>query len=146
MSCKKDLETLPILLGCPSNNELILVRNAIGGWNNTGGSTGYAWRKWSDLKNCVIGTVVAPYVGVVDRGQTNDPVSGTSIFQNNLLLGLGQNNNGEIQIVYAEILRSNFGDNKSFEFDGITGEINLDYNGSGEEFVPGSSLYIDRNQ
>ena len=146
MSCKKDLSTLPILFGCPSNDELFLVNNAIGGYNNDGSGRGYAYRKWSDIKNCIIGTVVAPYIGVVDRGNPNDPVSGTPLFQNDLLIGLGANNNEEIQIVLAEILRSNFGDNKSFEFNSTTGEINLDYNSSGEQFTPGSSLYIDRNQ
>lgn len=87
-----------------------------------------------------------PYIGVVDRGNPNDPVSGTSIFQNDMLIGLGSTNNGDISIQYAEAVRNSFGANKSFDYDPILGTIDLDYNSSGEEFYPGSSLWIDRNQ
>lgn len=146
MSCGKDASTLPTLLGCPSDDELFFVSNAIGGYNTDGSGKGFGWRKWLYIKNCIIGTDVAPYVGVVDRGNPNDPVSGTSIFQSDLLIGLGASNNGDVQIVYAEVLRSSFAENVSFNFDPTTGTIDLNYNGSGERWNPNSSLWIDRNQ
>lgn len=143
MACNADeLAALPLLLGCPAGTEWYLVGNAAGGV----GEYRYARRTIGALMACLTSGVVLPYIGVVDRGQAKDPVSGTSTFQNDDLIGLGVNNNGDMQIVLAEILRSNFGDNKSFEFDPVTGTINLDYNGSGEQFFPGSSLYVDRNQ
>lgn len=87
-----------------------------------------------------------PYVGIVDGGNANDPVSGTSIFQNNQLIGLGSTNSGRITILYAESPRTNFGQNKSFEYNATTGTIDLNYNSSGEEWFADSSLWIDRNQ
>lgn len=90
--------------------------------------------------------ILPPYIGVVDRGNPNDPVSGQSTFQNDSLKGLGASNDDEIQINYAEQIRSSFGVNKSFNYDSLTGTIDLNYNSSGEEFYPGSSLWIDRNQ
>jgi hypothetical protein len=87
-----------------------------------------------------------PYVGVVDGGNPNDPVSGTPIFQNNSLKGLGSTNSGKIQITYAEIVRSSFGQNQSFIYNSVTGTIDLNYNSSGEEFNPDSTLWVNRNQ
>lgn len=143
MSCQSDeLSSLPLLLGCPADDEWFLVGNATGGI----GVGGYARRAWADIKRCILSTVLLPYVGVVDRGQPNDPVSGVSTFTNALLVGLGANHNGEIQIVYGEQLKSNFGENQTFDFDPITGTINLDFNGSGETFNPQSTLWVDRNQ
>jgi len=92
------------------------------------------------------GTVTHPYVGVVDRGLPTDPVSGTSQFQNNSLIGLGASNNNDIQIVYAEILRSSYGANQSFIYYPTTGMIDLNYNSSGEQFFSGYTLQIDLNQ
>lgn len=92
------------------------------------------------------GTVTHPYVGVVDRGLPTDPVSGTSQFQNNSLIGLGASNNNDIQIVYAEILRSSYGVNQSFIYYPTTGIIDLNYNSSGEQFFSGYTLQIDLNQ
>lgn len=142
MSCSIEAIGLPVIQGCPSYNELFLVFGAVGG----SGASLAGLRRWRDLKECIVGTVVTPYVGVVDRGNATDPVSGTSTFQSNALIGLGSQNNGDVQIVYGETLRSNFGINASFSFNSATGTINLDFNGSGEEFFTGASLWIDRNQ
>lgn len=144
MSCQADeLSSLPLLNGCPSDNEWFLVGNAIGGL----GAGGYARRLWVDIKRCIFNTVL-PYIGVVGRGQPNDPTAGISTFTNAQLAGLGANHNGEIQIVYAEQLRSNFGENASFTYtdNGTTGTIDLDYLGSGETFNVNSTLCVDRNQ
>lgn len=89
---------------------------------------------------------IPPYIGVVDRGNPTDPISGTSIFQDDSLIGLGATNGGNIQINYGEVIRSSFGSGQTFTFDNVTGEIDLDFNGSGEQFFTGSSLWIDRNQ
>lgn len=142
MSCQADeLSSLPLLFGCPGDDEWFLVGNAEGGV----GVGKYARRQWVDLKRCVFNTI-SPYVGVVDRGNATDPVSGTGIFTSTLLAGLGTTNNGDIQIVLGEVLRSNFGDNASFAYtdngDG-TGTITLN---TPETFFPGSTLFVDRNQ
>src|ERR1700690_322532 len=120
MPCSIEGTSLPIILGCPADNELFFVSGAIGG----SGAGLYGWRRWVDIKHCIVGTVIPPYVGIVDGG-VNNPVSGISTFQSNSLIGLGSANNGNIQIVYAEILRSNFGDNASINYDPITGTIDL---------------------
>lgn len=146
MACNKEITTYPILLGCPGDSELFLVRNAIGGYSSTGDATGWGWRSWAYLKACIVGSVLAPYVGVVDRGNPTDPISGTAIFQDNSLKGLGAANNNEIQIVLSEQLRSSFGDNKSFSYNSVTGTIDLSYSGQGEIFNAGQTLWVDRNQ
>lgn len=84
-----------------------------------------------------------PYVGVVDRGNPTDPVSGTAVFQDASLVGLGSTNNGDIVIQYAEGIRTNFGLNKTFDYDPILGKITLS---SPEEFFAGNTLIVDRNQ
>lgn len=84
-----------------------------------------------------------PYIGIVDGGNSTDPVSGTGIFQDASIVGLGSTNGGKISIQYAEAVRNNFGQNKSFDYDPVLGKITL---ASPEEFFPLSSLWIDRNQ
>ena len=54
MSCAVDISTLPLLTGCPSDNEFFLVGNASGGY----GTGGYARRRYADLKNCFAANVV----------------------------------------------------------------------------------------
>lgn len=84
-----------------------------------------------------------PYVGVVDRGNPTDPVSGTAVFQDASLVGLGSTNNGDIVIQYAEGIRTNFGLNKTIDYDPVLGKITLN---SPEEFFTGNTLIVDRNQ
>lgn len=142
--CAIEISGLPVLLGCPGNNELILVTGATGGV----GQGQYALRKWSDMVKCISGTIL-PYVGVVDRGNPNDPVSGTNIFKSTLIAGLGVSNNGDIQIVIDKVLLQNFGAYPDFTYNpayvdsGITyGQITL----INSQFYPQSTLFIDRNQ
>ena len=141
MPCSIELNSLPIIQGCPSDNELFLVFGAIGG----SGASLAGLRRWSDLKHCITFTVISPYIGVVDRGNPNDPISGTGTFTNALLAGLGTINSGQIQIVLAEVLRSNFGNNASFTYtDNVTiGTIVISNNA---QFLQGDTLYIDRNK
>lgn len=87
-----------------------------------------------------------PLIGIVDGGNTDDPVSGTSIFQSDKLINLGASNQGKIQIQIDNGILSNYGLNISFDFDSPNGIIDLNYNGSGNEWQSGSSLYIDLNQ
>lgn len=86
-----------------------------------------------------------PFIGIVGNGGAKDPVSGTSIFQHPELIGLG-GVNGWIKIEIDDVTMSNFGQNKSFEYNPATGEINVDYNGNGYTFQPQSSLFVNRNQ
>lgn len=83
-----------------------------------------------------------PLVGIVDGGGPDDPVSGTSIYQNNKLKGLAQANNQRCQIEIDGGILQNFGNQISFILDNVPGEIDLDPN----EFQPGQTLYIDLNQ
>lgn len=48
--CGKELNTLPILGGCPSDSEYFLVVNAVGGY----GAGGYALRSWGNLVLCLL--------------------------------------------------------------------------------------------
>lgn len=48
-SCGVELKNLPLLTGCPADDEYVLVGNAEGGQ----GSGKYARRLWGDLKNCI---------------------------------------------------------------------------------------------
>jgi hypothetical protein len=61
MSCKEDISTLPIITGCPADDELVLFNNVEGGWSKYGNPTGYAWRVWGDLKNCFALSPIPPY-------------------------------------------------------------------------------------
>ncbi len=87
----------------------------------------------------------SPLIGVVGNGGPYDPVAGESTFQNGKLVGLGSTNNGQIQIVIGVTIQWNFGDNKSFEFDSVTGIIDLSYI-PGNTFIAGSGIYVDCNQ
>lgn len=141
MGCSVEMAGLPLLLGCPSDNEMLLVIGATGGL----GTGQYALRRWGDIKKCILGTPVLPYIGVVGRGQispTKDPVAGQSVLQDNSLIGLGKSNNNNIQIVVAETLLSNFGDNASFTYDPVSGTIDMSPN----KFVLGNTVFVDRNQ
>lgn len=55
MACTIDESSLPILTGCPGDNELIVVENAVGGLDANGMYTvGYARRYWKDLAACAV--------------------------------------------------------------------------------------------
>lgn len=139
--CAIEIAGLPILQGCPAGSELVMVVGATGGK----GAGLYALRKWSDIRTCVLGTPVLPYIGVVGRGQvspTKDPVADQSILQDNSLIGLGSTNGGNIQMVIAEVLMSNYGDNASFTYDPVLGEIDISPN----VFIIGNAVFVDRNQ
>jgi hypothetical protein len=141
MACQgEELSSLPVLLGCPSDTEKVLVMGAIGGM----GAGGYALRNWKDLKACILGSVKLPYIGVVGRGRTSphDPVAGSSILQDDLLKGLGSTNDGNIQMVIDSTLMSTYGVDASFTYDPSTGTINISPN----VFVNQSGVQIDRNQ
>lgn len=131
-----DYSSLPILEGCPGDNETFLVGNATGG----SGAGKYARRTWADIKACILSPVKLPLIGVVDGGGSDDPVSGLTAFQNDKLIGLGETNNYRIQIVIDDTLYSNFGTNANFSFDGTTGTI------SGFYWAAGAGLFIDLNQ
>lgn len=137
--CNIALETLPMLSGCPDDNEWFIVGNATGGY----GTFGYGRRRWGDLKNCIGGKL--PLKAIVGRGGTNDPVSGSSVWQNNLLKGLGLTSNNEIQIFVSDVPLSNYGENITFYYDPIAGTIDIN-NGTGNTWIGGSGIYVDLNQ
>ena len=83
-----------------------------------------------------------PLIGIVGGGGSDDPVSDQPIFQSPKLVGLGSANDGKIKIEIDDVILSNFGVNSSFDFDNITGEIDLTPN----NFIEGSGLYINLNQ
>lgn len=49
-ACATEFDTVPLLAGCPSDNEEFLVCNAVGGL----GVGGYARRRYADVKACVL--------------------------------------------------------------------------------------------
>lgn len=58
MACQTDLAGLPLLSGCPADNEWVLVGNAVGGLDINGQFTiGYARRLWGDLRKCAVGSI-----------------------------------------------------------------------------------------
>jgi len=97
---------------------------------------------WYQINGAGGGSVKPPLVGVVDGGGADDPVSGTSVFQSDRLIGLAQSNGQKCQIFLDGGGMVNYGNNISFILDNVRGEIDISPN----EFPTGSSLYIDLNQ
>lgn len=85
---------------------------------------------------------IPPLIGTVGNGGADDPSPDQPIFQSNKLIGLGATNNGEIEIKIANTLLWNFGDNSSFTFNNVTGEIDQSPN----NFITGNGIYINLNQ
>lgn len=90
--------------------------------------------------------VLPPLIGVVDRGTADDPVSGTSTFQSDKLIGLGATNNSDITILIDGQVWQSFGLNKSIELDNFLGILDIDPFSIGNIFVAGSGISIDLNQ
>lgn len=84
------------------------------------------------------------FIGIVDGGGPKDPVSGTSLFQHDDLIGLRPDNN--ISITLDSVNMDSFGVNKSIEFDSATGTLNIDPFVTGFVFQADSGLKIDLNQ
>lgn len=58
MACQTDLAGLPLLSGCPADNEWFLVGNAVGGLDINGQFTiGYARRLWGDIRKCAVSSI-----------------------------------------------------------------------------------------
>jgi|GEM_PF-5675425 hypothetical protein len=127
--CGQPVSTLS---SCPSDNELILFFGA-----NT--PTGLAFRTWAQIKQCL--GAKPPIAGVV--GASGMPVSGTSVYQDNRLIGLGSSNGGNISFSMAGSTLYNYGTTASFEFNNTTGTISLLF---GNEFTTGDAINIDLNQ
>ncbi len=136
--CGISYSSLPVLSGCPGDNETFLVGNAIGGT----GPGKYGVRKWSDIKVCISASAKPPLIGVVDGGGEDDPVSGGDTFQSDKFIGLGSTNAGKVLIFIDNIPQTNFGTNISFILDNVTGLLDISPN----KWFAGSSLYVDLNQ
>lgn len=137
--CNIEMATLPMLSGCPEDNEWFLVGNATGGF----GQYRYARRRWADLKNCIGGK--KPLIAIVGRGGENDPEADSTVWQSDLLKGLGSTNNNKIQIFIDDVPQSNFGVDTSFYYDPVAGTIDID-NGTGNRYINESGIYVDLNQ
>lgn len=76
MSCKIEINGLPVLEACPADSELMLF------FNVSGESNGMALRTWATVKECIINSISVqkePRTFVV--GQTPDaPVAGTNVW------------------------------------------------------------------
>ena len=67
--CNVELSSLPLLSGCPADDEWFLVGNAVGGKT----PSKYARRLWSDIKSCVSGGgggYVALSATITEQGDT----------------------------------------------------------------------------
>ena len=131
--CQKTYrESAEVVTTCPDDNDLVLFVND----DNLA-----VFRTWAKMKACM-GVPQKPLIGVVGDGGANDPVAGQSTFQSDDLIGLGVTNQGRIMILIDATPMFNFGAANSFDFDSLTGTIDLGSN----TFVNGSGLYVDRNQ
>lgn len=139
--CGIELSDVPLLSGCPANNEWVLFGNATGG----SGNGGYARRLWSDLKACLAGTF-NPLVFIVGRGQATDPIAGQSTWTHDSLKNLGANNGNLIQFIMDNGIWTNYGLGQNMTYDPTAGTIDVDYNSNGNVFVDQSGGSIDLNQ
>ena len=140
-TCGIEGSNLPLLSGCPANNEWVLFGNATGGI----GAGGYARRLWSDLKACLAGTF-NPLVFIVGRGESTDPIAGQSTWTNDALKDLGASNNYLIQFVMNNSIYTNYGAAQNMTYDRVAGTIDIDYNGNGATFIDQDGGSIDKNQ
>jgi hypothetical protein len=96
--CELDFSALPILTGCPADNETFLVGNAVGGLDVNGMNTvGYARRLWGDLRKCAaagvkfvfkqfrIGDIGAPILA----GATSLVITQAGVLQDSVFITLG---------------------------------------------------------
>lgn len=139
--CEVELSSLPLLSGCPANNEWVLFGNATGGQ----GAGGYARRLWSDIKACLAGTF-NPLVFIVGRGEATDPIAGQSTWTSTVLQNLGASNGYLIQFVMDNAIYTNYGAAQNMTYDRVAGTIDIDYNGNAATFVDQSGGSIDKNQ
>jgi hypothetical protein len=139
--CGIELSQLPLVSGCPANNEWMLFGNTTGGL----GAGLYARRLWSDVKACLAGTF-NPLVFIVGRGEATDPIAGQSTWTSSVLVNLGATNGYLIQFVMDNAIYTNYGAAQNMTYDRVAGTIDLDYNGSGATFIDQSGGSIDKNQ
>lgn len=139
--CGIELKSLPLLSGCPANNEWVLFGNATGGL----GAGLYARRLWGDLKACLAGTF-NPLVFIVGRGQATDPIAGQSTWTGSFLQDLGASNDYLIQFVMNNAIYTNYGAAQNMTYDRVAGTIDIDYNGNGAKFIDQDGGSIDKNQ
>lgn len=75
-TCDTELSNLPLLSGCPGNNEYFLVGNAAGGQ----GIGLYGRRLWSDVKSCILSSLKFGFSqSIVGQGGSLIPVGGLTI-------------------------------------------------------------------
>jgi hypothetical protein len=110
MACTIDESALPILTGCPGQNELVVVANAVGGLDANGNFTvGYGRRTIGSLISCFLSNLVfVPLQFTVGQpgspmtsGQTVLIITQPNIIQDsvNVILGgtvLDRNDNSQI--------------------------------------------------
>ena len=141
-TCNQEISGLPVINTCIDNNTYVLITGepSLKTMNNP---NGYGLVKWGVLKGC-IGSGIKPIIGVSGRGQAQDPINGTSTYQNNNLAGIGQTNNGEFQFLIDGAVWQNFGINgNQFTFNQLTNTISFPV---GFQWYDGSSIFIDLNQ
>lgn len=97
-TCDIEIAGLPILTGCPGDNEYFIVTNAIGGE----GLGLYGRRKWSDVKSCLLDSIQFKFLQFT-IGQPGSPMNAgdisltldfltlgiTKILQDSLFITLG---------------------------------------------------------
>jgi hypothetical protein len=86
-----------------------------------------------------------PLIGVVGEGGPTDPVPDATTFQHDSLIGLGNYSNGKVKIEVDDQTMASYGQNKTFDFNTVTGTISFTV-ASGYRWMAGSSLWINLNQ
>lgn len=121
MACGVELSALPLLAGCPGNNEWFLVGNATGGQ----GDGKYARRLYSDLKNCIASDIT--FIPLqFEIGQAGSPMpageTGLVISVNNPI------EDSEIVILDNNFMEPNLSDQISYTVSYSTTEIIITFN------------------
>lgn len=86
--CSKEIGTLPLLTGCPADNEWFFVGNAVSGFS----TYGYGRRTYSDIRNCLATYFFGTGIKTIDGSQldsentyyNSDLINNLVVFYNGL--------------------------------------------------------------
>lgn len=121
MGCNVELSDLPLLAGCPGNNEWFIVGNAVGG----SGHGKYARRRYADLKSCILaGLSFVPLQ--FEIGQLGSPmIAGETA----LVITIGNPiEDSEIVVLDNNFMEPNLSDQISYTVSYSTTEIIITFN------------------
>lgn len=131
-ACATEFDTVPLLAGCPSDDEQFFICNAIGGL----GLGGYARRRYADIKAC-IATAINFVPLQFEIGQ-----SGSPMVQDDTILTITVANpitNSQIVVLDNNLLIPNLSTQISYTVSYSTTEIIITFN---QPVVDGQKYFI----